>query len=317
MKDFQNLQSIKVVTENPSLTIEIGTLPSDENKYNHIILSEGNKRNIIEKVKKAKSDLQIAFTSEMYNSIVLTEKKFEFFRQKKESYFEEIQRETEVKHLTKSEYLNFLIDTFPKRFPNQELKFEGLENNFFEMMLCYFTKDDNFLKMANQFSKTQGMQRFSFEKGIALIGEKGVGKTSIMKLFALNPINPYKVKSVLYDLVADAEEYKLAGLEKYSSLEKVSSYDSKHYYFNNTHIGICLDDAGVKEEKLKSWGNDRNVIDIVIQQRDFNNVPSNMTHLTTNDEPEEWKRKYDGRTIDRYRRMFNVFWYPTTESKRV
>lgn len=278
-------------------------------------MTEQNKKNIVNEVSKAKSEFRQDFSKEMYENIVLKEKKKEYFRLKREEYSGKVIEEISLKKLSKEQYLYFLTSTFDKRFPNKVLSFQNEEQIFFEMMLCYFTKDNKFFELCQTFSKTPRKQNFSFDKGIILIGEKGVGKTSIMKLFSLNPTCPYKIKNVI-ELAADAEEFKLAGLEKYSHWERVSSFDSKNYYFGNKNIGLCIDDMGVDDEKLKSWGNNRNVIDIVIQQRYFNDVPNNATFITTNDEPSQWSEKYNGRTFDRFREVFNVFWYPTTESKR-
>lgn len=284
-------------------------------QYKHIVLTEQNKKNIVSEVLKAKGEFQGNFSKEMYNNIVYKEKRREHFRIKKEEYAIKVTQNITHNKLTKEEYLHFLSSTFNKRFPNKVLSFQGQEQIFFEMMVCYFTRDKKFFELCQNFSQTPRMQNFSFDKGIILIGQKGIGKTSIMKLFALNPTCPYKVKSI-YELIADAEEFKLAGLDKYSTWESVSSFDSQNYYFGNTHIGLCIDDMGVKEERLKSWGNDRNVIDIVIQQRYFNDVPPNGTFITTNEDYLQWVQKYDGRTTDRFRELFNIFWYPTIESKR-
>lgn len=302
-----------MATEDKTLTIEIPK-PHGE-QYKDIVLSEQNKKNIVREVLRAKGEFQGEFSKEMYDYIVLKEKKREYFRIKREEYSEKIMKIIAPNRLTKEEYLNFLASTFNKRFPNKVLSFQGEEQVFFEMLVCYFTRDNKFFELCHNFSKTPRRQSFSFDKGIILIGQKGIGKTSIMKLFALNPNCPYKVKSI-YELISDAEEFKLAGLDKYSTWESVSSFDSQNYYFGNTHIGLCIDDMGVKEEKLKSWGNDRNIIDIVIQQRYFNDVPANATFITTNEDYLSWIQKYDGRTTDRFREMFNIFWYPTIESKR-
>lgn len=259
----------------------------------------------------------VHFTKDHYDHLILQEKKREFFRQKRAAYFQSlIDTQSEKRIWTKQDYFKFLFDTFQKRFPGKYLEFTSIENRFFMLLLSYFSGDSkDFIENANQFSKTEGRQRFSLDKGIILIGSKGVGKTTIMKLFAMNPRVPYRVVSII-QMAKQLESEKLEGLNKYSTLEKVSVYDAENYYFGHKEIGICIDDMGVKEESLKSWGNERNITDIIVQDRYFQEVPANMTFITTNTEPSDWKQKYDSRTVDRFREMFNVLWYPCEESKR-
>lgn len=272
--------------------------------------------NVAKAVRKAKNDLGSNFTQENYEYFILQEKKKEFFRQKRESYFEKINSEKQDIKWTKDLYFKFLSDTFNKRFPNRVLDFSEKETEFFQMLLSYFSNDEQgFLSLADNFSNTPNKQRFSLDKGIILIGGMGVGKTTIMKLFAMNPYKPYRVISV-QEMAKDLEVQKLEGLTKYSILEKVSVYDAENYYFGHKYIGLCIDDMGDKYEQMNLFGNIRNVIDLVIGERYFKEVPANMTFITTNSEPSDWKKNYDSKTVDRFRETFNVFWYPTLESKR-
>lgn len=279
-------------------------------------MTDENKQNIRREVDKAVRLLGADFTNDNYKYIVNKEKKKRWHQIRRIEYGELVFKEKQTVKWTKYLYFKFLTDTFNKRFPNLVLNFSETEYEFFQMLLSYFSNDEKgFLSLADKFSNTQNKQRFSIDKGIILIGGLGVGKTTIMKLFAMNPYAPYRVVSV-QEMAKDLELQKLEGLAKYSVLEKVPVNNPENYYFGHKHIGLCIDDMGDKHEQMNLFGNIRNVIDLVIGERYFKELPKNMTFITTNSEPKDWVENYDSKTVDRFREQFNVFWYPTLESKR-
>ena len=66
-----------MATEDKTLTIEIPK-PHGE-QYKDIVLSEQNKKNIVREVLRAKGEFQGEFSKEMYDYIVLKEKKRQYF----------------------------------------------------------------------------------------------------------------------------------------------------------------------------------------------------------------------------------------------
>lgn len=166
------------------------------------------------------------------------------------------------------------------------------ENNreIFETLCMYFSGDPAF--------ELQG-KGFSFEKGIMLYGPIGCGKTSLMKMFAVNSFRPFSVVSCR----SVADTYASEGpqsLYKYSDLHPVFP----DLNFGIAEIGRCFDDLGTEDDK-KNFGNQVNVMQDILYKIYDNNLLGQF-HLTTNIIGDQIESQYGARIRSRMREMFNV-----------
>lgn len=135
-------------------------------------------------------------------------------------------------------------------------------------------------------------------KGIALMGNIGNGKTTLMKAFSGNPIQKYNV--VTCRTIVD--QYDMEG--KGAVLR--FSTPSKSKFYKDEITGFCFDDVGL-EEAGKFYGKKVNVMEEVFLNLydKKGQINFNTTHITTNDTPQELQAKFDLRVIDRMKDMYN------------
>lgn len=186
----------------------------------------------------------------------------------------------------KSKHPDFVIDN-----NNKEI---------FEMLCLYFSGDAAF--------DLQG-DGFSLKKGIMLYGPVGCGKTSLMKMFAINSFRPFSV--IACRSVADAYQQEGAGaLTKYADLHPVFP----DLNFGIAEIGRCFDDLGTEENK-KNFGNQVNVMqDVFYKIYDAGLI--GQFHLTTNLTANEIEESYGNRIRSRMREMFNVITFSNESPDR-
>lgn len=174
---------------------------------------------------------------------------------------------------------------------------EDETNDFAIKALChYFTNSPAFAGMSPP------DQKWSLEKGILLSGTVGTGKTTLMRLFAMNK------KKVFHIMPCR----KIASIFADKGHEILHQYDhpkivppSRDTFFQE-EIGICFDDLGTEGVK-KSYGNQVNVMEEVLLNRyDSGATPHTCTHITTNLTADEIEQYYGTRVRSRMREMFNM-----------
>ncbi|MCF0070254.1 hypothetical protein LZD49_07210 [Dyadobacter sp. CY261] len=169
-------------------------------------------------------------------------------------------------------------------------------------LLClYFTRDERF---------EQQSPEFSLWKGIALVGDTGVGKTSLMQLCAKNPHACY----AQYDCKTIADQYAEHGpevIDKYIADFEIKNSDE---HFGQKVIGRLFDDLGT-EATAKHFGNEKNVMGDIIEGR-YQGGWHNLTHITSNHTLEEIHTMYGKRVSDRLREMCNIIEFPETAKSR-
>lgn len=160
----------------------------------------------------------------------------------------------------------------------------------FETLCLYFSNDPAF--------EMQG-EGFSINKGVMLYGPVGCGKTSLMKMFAINSFRPFAIASCR----SVADSYAVEGspaLYRYSGLQPVFPEQN----FGIPEIGRCFDDLGTEDDK-KNFGNQVNVMqDILFKVYDAG-LMGNF-HMTTNIIGQQIEEQYGARIRSRMREMFNV-----------
>jgi len=212
----------------------------------------------------------------------------------------------EIAYLTKlnqpKQYHRFDMESLERFVLSKHTGYVVDDNNreIFETLCMYFSNDQAF--------ELQG-EDFSFKKGIMLYGPVGCGKTSLMKMFAINSFRPFAVSSCR----SIADDYAIEGatsLYKYSDLQPVFP----DLNFGIPSIGRCFDDLGTEDNKT-NFGNKVNVMQDVLYKIYDNNLIGNF-HMTTNIIGDEIEAAYGQRIRSRMREMFNVLSFSNSSPDR-
>jgi DNA replication protein DnaC len=233
----------------------------------------------------------VSFEPEQFNDINLDEAEtVEAIRKGREDKYYRLQREAYNAKLRQIEtYKTFTAEEIFKAFNDIMEIADEVHEKKIKQLCCYFANDDRF--------------NGDLEKGILLMGNIGNGKTSLMKMFAVNQNHGYRVVSML-DISFD---YKMAGEEGVKSYG--INYTAAPNMYGKKDYGYCFDDLGTEEIPAKHYGETKNIFAEIIQVR-YNNrgmCPFNSTHVTTNKTEKELLEYYGSRTYDRMKEMFNVF----------
>lgn len=151
------------------------------------------------------------------------------------------------------------------------------------------------------------------DKGLALFGPVGCGKSTLVDFFKNNQSNSYIQISTLQI----GEEYQKHGHEAIQRYYDVIKTSDLQRTFGQPEIGICFDDVGTEEEK-KYFGNQANVMaDIILHRYNRLSTLRSKTHMTTNLSTDQLMAKYGDRVRDRLREMFNMIAFdPKSPSRR-
>ena len=170
-------------------------------------------------------------------------------------------------------------------------------HDIYRSLCYYFTGDES------------GMMHYhlSPRKGLLLFGGIGVGKSVLMKLFARNTVQSYRVVTCAeIELEYGVKDNAQPTIEKYSHM-KPNAY--KGQYFNQDALGYCFDDLGA-EQVANNYGKRDMMID-VLEARYANPLCKGAkTHITTNLTLEQIEARYTSRVLDRMRQMFNLIEFP-------
>lgn len=144
---------------------------------------------------------------------------------------------------------------------------------------------------------------WKLSKGIMLMGNVGVGKTTLMRLFANNKKRCFS--TVNCDDISKL--YQKEGAEAIEPYYDTPITNGDYRFFYQKYIGFCFDDFGSEGSK-KNFGNELNVMaDIILKRYDHKYEFSfDCTHLTTNLDGDQIEAFYGTRVRSRCREMFNV-----------
>jgi len=128
--------------------------------------------------------------------------------------------------------------------------------------------------------------RFSFDKGLLVKGQSGLGKTEIIRAVADNPVAPIKIISIL-----DISDMVMAN----------------GFCEVNMNERILIDDVGTEPEVINYYGTRINWFKDFIEKY-YLQANGNFSKLliTTNLNGDEIERRYGSRVRSRMREMFNV-----------
>lgn len=204
-------------------------------------------------------------------------------------YWDKVNAPVSYPDFTAEEYGEFVMKRIKGISPNFVI--DKWNKKIFSILCFYFTGDNCFEDLG-----------FSFEKGIAIQGPIGCGKTTLLRAFNINPTNSYT--TVHCRAVADEYTHKEFGGQpiviKYSQLVTVQPKE----YWGQDRVGRFFDDLGT-EDISKHFGNSKNVMEAIIEYRYFNQELKAKTHITTNLSAEQIEEIYGQRVRSRCREMFN------------
>lgn len=135
-------------------------------------------------------------------------------------------------------------------------------------------------------------------RGIFLVGPTGCGKTSLIRIFAHNPMQSFNMAScrlISYEFA----ESGFPVIEKYSTPKA-----GPNNIFHHTNRGTAFDDLGTESER-KYFGDKIMVMTEIILNR-YDKLPHNQTHITTNLTANQISEAYGERVFSRIKEMFNI-----------
>lgn len=154
---------------------------------------------------------------------------------------------------------------------------------------------------------------YNLRKGICLYGPVGCYKTSLMKFFTNNQSSSFVIYSV-HDVLSTYKKDGDDGILKYKGL--IQSTDTLRT-FGQTQLGICFDDFGDDVTDVKHFGNELNVMSMVIKSRFMSHYDLiAKTHLTTNISSDTVEERYGYKVRSRLREMINLVEFPDNSPDR-
>ncbi len=174
----------------------------------------------------------------------------------------------------------------------------------FKSLLLYFTGNSEFETVKKE---------YSLNKGIMLVGNTGTGKSLIFKIFKQYTMHILRVNSFQEHTSIDIiDNVNISGIEY---LNKYS-----HNRDNNKAYPITcyIDDIASKNEKIKHYGTDLNVIEQLLSLRyNVYEKYGKLTHTSSNFYPTQLKEIYEDRIISRMSEMFNVIELKGSDYRRI
>lgn len=129
---------------------------------------------------------------------------------------------------------------------------------------------------------------FNTDKWVLLMGNKGTGKTTLLRLFkqAVHIISREDVK--LYSTAKFCLEYGTIG---------------ERLILDNEHGMMCIDDLGIENQTQNRYGTTTDPISTLLFLRYESKA---RTFCSTNLDPDALKKRYGDRLADRFKEMFIV-----------
>lgn len=189
-----------------------------------------------------------------------------------------------------------------KTVNNRNFEITEDSKNFFDTLLQYFFQNEKFY---NSPCLVKNENEPSLKKGLAIIGNSGVGKSGVLKTFEYifrdlceyNKYYSFKMISVS-SVVSDFEFL-------------ADQYEKKEFYFKMSNGFRCFDD--LKSEREASNFGKVNVLKDILFQRYENKSRTIITLNYDVDCPNDYMKaldefgmRYDGRIYDRLFEMFNI-----------
>lgn len=200
-----------------------------------------------------------------------------------------------------------------RRMPPLPFTLTEYGSHLFDLLVYYFAGDEaEFLRQGEQ----MGLSGLSIHKSLGIFGPVGVGKTSLLKTFAGNPIRPFLMKT--------AEEVEMAyrkGEEGRKLQRDLCGADGRH---------LCIDDVCTEEAIVKDFGNpDAPMAKVILgrtRRYEDGTLPRWATHLSSNNplyrtdevpaDMPTWEERYGERAVNRLEELVNIIPFPGESRRR-
>jgi hypothetical protein len=183
-----------------------------------------------------------------------------------------------------------------------------------DLLCLYFSNDPEFETLKD----FTGLQ-YSLSKGLALMGNVGVGKTFLMGFFHQNQNQSYvmancrKIEGLWVDQMSAKEKPLKNVIDRYGAEIEATVNGNP---FGQKVLGVCFDDLGTETIPSKAYGEEKIVMAEILMNRyehfqmrsELEQKPAhfNFTHITTNLSAHDIGLNYGTRVKDRFREMFNL-----------
>lgn len=249
---------------------------------------------------------EIALTDEEVAEALRQAREEKFYRLEREKYWDKVLSEPEIQTFTAEQLFGRLKAS---RNPAGRSFVIDDDNREQVKLLCqYFAGDANAIPSG-----------FSLNKGLALLGNVGIGKSYLMAFFFQNQLQSYAMVNCRKIEGQWVEE---AGMKDKPSQGVILRYSApiqaavNSNSFGHLQLGVCFDDLGTETSPSKAYGEEKNVLAEILMNRYESGMSFNMTHVTTNLSAHDIGIKYGTRIRDRFREMFNVISFPNNAKSR-
>jgi hypothetical protein len=230
----------------------------------------------------------------------------------KKAYWDKVTSEPEIKLYTADQLEGILKSALT---PTGKKVVVDKDNKWIIELICkYFANNPSF-----ETHKDINGSNYSLNKGLAMMGNVGVGKTFLMAFFHNNQNQSYvmancrKIESLWVDQMSSKEKPLKNVVDYYASSIPLSLNSNP---FGHLVAGTCFDDLGTETSPSKAYGEEKNVLGEILMNRYESGLPFNYTHITTNLSSHDIGLKYGNRVRDRFREMFNLIMFDNEAKSR-
>jgi DNA replication protein DnaC len=168
-----------------------------------------------------------------------------------------------------------------------------------ELMCQYINREASF-------ESAEG--RYSFSKGILLMGNFGSGKTQLMSAYriVMNQLHKEQFENKVGMVTCESLNKRYLEKDEWSNERQGFKALDVYIKLQNDWKEMIFDDLGSEETTIVDFGNRVCVMAHVLSER-YNKFQQGMkTHVTTNESSKDLEIKYGGRIASRVFEMFNV-----------
>lgn len=259
---------------------------------------------------KPQTPKKVTVNYDEIDAVVLTEeetiaairkvKEHKLAKIREKEYWDRIRKPVEFPtYKTPQDFGKLIINKIKHSIPGFVI--DDQNRDIFKLLCLYFTRDPEF----------ENSEDFSLDKGMALIGPVGCGKTTLLHGFNINPYNSY-VQVSCRTVAGDYSKLGEDAINFYSAGKIVSPND----YWGQSNVGYFFDDLGTEPTTKKHFGNVISVMEEIILNRYDVPALKGKTHLTSNLSADDIGEVYGTRVRSRMREMMNWIEFDITVKDR-